>query len=141
MSFCADSTGHLATIENYAPDQIITFGGLEYTTDSRGELVLSGWTPGRISDLANTRGSTSKRISSEDHESCLPTPPGATEELPSPSSNNPVAVPDSDVDQSSAWDTKSGLEPIPAADLESTPLPRTTENASGMPLRVDPAYG
>jgi hypothetical protein len=63
------------------------------------------------------------------------------EELPSPSLDDPVAVPDSDVDQSSAGSTKSGLEPIPAADLESTPLPHTAENASSVPLRVNPAYG
>ena len=109
--------------------------------DSRGVLVLSGWTPGWIPDLANTRGLTSELISAEDRESCPPTPPGAMEELPTPSSDNPIAVPDSDVDQSSAWDTKSGLEPIPVANLESTPLPCTAEGASGVLLRVDPAYG
>ena len=98
MIFCANSTGYLATVENYAPDQIVTFGGLEYTMDSHGELVLSGWTPNRISGLANTRDSISEWISFEDHESCLPTPPGATEELPPPSSDNPIAGPDSDVD-------------------------------------------
>jgi hypothetical protein len=66
MIFYADSVGHLAPIENYAPDQIVTFGGLEYTMDSHGELVLSGWTPGRIEGLSDFGGLTLKLISLED---------------------------------------------------------------------------
>ena len=37
----------------------MTFGGLEYTADSRGELVLLGWAPGRIE---NSSGSTPESI-------------------------------------------------------------------------------
>ena len=64
MTFRADSAGHLASIENYAPDQ--TFGGLEYTTDSCGKLALSGWTPGCIEGLSDIVGSTSEPICFED---------------------------------------------------------------------------
>ena len=56
MVFCADSSGHLASVENYAPDHVITFGSLEYTANSRGELVLTGWMPGRIESLADIEG-------------------------------------------------------------------------------------
>jgi hypothetical protein len=65
MMFCADSTGHLASIDNYAQAQIITFGGLEYTVDLHGKLVLSGRTPDRLGDLTVTGGSTPEPISLE----------------------------------------------------------------------------
>lgn len=45
MTFYADSASHLASMENYAPSRIVTFGGLEYTTDARGKLILTSWTP------------------------------------------------------------------------------------------------
>ena len=54
MVFCPDTTGHLASVENYAPGRIVTFSGLEYTTDSRGELVLLGWAPNRIENLPDS---------------------------------------------------------------------------------------
>jgi hypothetical protein len=63
------------------------------------------------------------------------------EKLPSPALDNPVMVPGSDIDQSSALDTASGLKPISVADLESTSPSCMAENASGVTLRVDPAYG
>ena len=66
MTFRADSAGHLASIENYAPYQIVTFGGLEYTADSRGKLALSGLTPGWIEGLSDIVGSTSEPICFED---------------------------------------------------------------------------
>ena len=66
MVFCADSSGHLASVENYALDHVITFGGLEYTMDSHGELVLTGWTPGQNEGSAGIGGSAPEPISFED---------------------------------------------------------------------------
>ena len=40
MIFCTDSIGHMASVENYTPCRIMNFGGLEYTVDSHGKLVL-----------------------------------------------------------------------------------------------------
>ena len=31
-------------MENFAPNQVMTFRSLDYTMDARGDLVLSGWT-------------------------------------------------------------------------------------------------
>ena len=38
----ADPSNHLGRMENFAPNQVITFERLEYSTDAPRDLVLSG---------------------------------------------------------------------------------------------------
>ena len=39
-TFVADSIGHLRQVENYALGRIVVFENLEYSADSREELIL-----------------------------------------------------------------------------------------------------
>ena len=66
MVLCVDSVGHLVPVKNYVSYQVITFESFEYTADSCGELILSGWAPGRIEDSSAIMGSTPESISALD---------------------------------------------------------------------------
>lgn len=55
----AGPTNHLGQVENFAPNQIVRFGNLEYTADSHGDLALSGWMPGWLENSSNTVALTS----------------------------------------------------------------------------------
>lgn len=37
----ANTTGRLDGVKSFAPNQVMTFGGLDYTVDSHGDLALS----------------------------------------------------------------------------------------------------
>ena len=106
MVFCADSTGHLTSVENYAPGRIVTFGGLEYTMDSHGELILSGWTPGRIESSAGSGGST---LEPNFVTASLETPDAAT-----PASLSPITSPE--------------IDPAPTPEIASVPELISTQN-------------
>ena len=41
----ANSLGHLEQIDSYAPGHQVRFGNLNYTTDSRGDLIFDGFGP------------------------------------------------------------------------------------------------
>ena len=41
----ANSLGHLEQIESYAPGHHVRFGNLNYTADSRGDLIFDGFEP------------------------------------------------------------------------------------------------
>ena len=41
----ADSLGHLEQIESYAPGHQVRFGSLNYTGDTRGDLIFDGLSP------------------------------------------------------------------------------------------------
>ena len=41
----ANSLGHLEQIESYAPGHQVRFGSLNYTTDTRGDLIFDGFKP------------------------------------------------------------------------------------------------
>ena len=140
MVFYIDSTGHLASVENYASSQIVTFRGLEYTAESRGELVPSGWMRGRVEGLPNIVGSTLKPISLKDIGSGPLAPPEA------PSTKVPGDLtPTLSLDASPAPISKvaADLEPTPAQGQESPSDPPHAENTlSYTPgiLQVSPAY-
>ena len=40
----ANSLGHLEQIDSYAPGHQISFGNLDYVTDTRGDLIFQGFT-------------------------------------------------------------------------------------------------
>ena len=128
MIFCADLVGYPASIENYAPAQIMTFRGLEYTADSHSELILSGWIPYWVEGLSDIRVSTLKPISSEDigPGSLAPpeepniTTPGDLASAPWPGSSlAPIS------------ENTSYLEPTLVPDLELTSDPRHAEDMPG----------
>ena len=41
----ANSLGHLEQIESYAPGHQVRFGNLNYTVDTRGDLIFDGFEP------------------------------------------------------------------------------------------------
>ena len=41
----ANSRGHLEQIESYAPDHQVRFRSLNYTADTRGDLIFDGFEP------------------------------------------------------------------------------------------------
>ena len=41
----ANSIGHLEQVDSYAPGHQVRFGSLNYTTDTRGDLVFDGFEP------------------------------------------------------------------------------------------------
>ena len=41
----ANSLGHLEKIESYAPGRQVRFGSLNYTADTRGDLIFDGFEP------------------------------------------------------------------------------------------------
>ena len=53
----------LGRIENFAPDQTIRFGSLEYTAEPRGDLTLSGWALDRLDPPVDSKVLTSDPIS------------------------------------------------------------------------------
>ena len=124
MIFCAHSTDHLVSIRNYAPGRIVTFEGLEYTTDSHGEVILSGWMLGRVEDSSDIEGSTPKPISFKDIRQSFLAPP---EEPSIVTPGDLASTPCLDASPISISEATSDLEPTPAQDLELSLDPHNGE--------------
>lgn len=54
IALFTDLTGHLSQVEAFAPGWIVRFDNMEYTADSRGELVFSSWVLDQIEEQQHT---------------------------------------------------------------------------------------